>query len=705
MADHKDLQELTLQALFSDRREKYVIPIYQRNYAWEKPQIEQLVEDIWDYTFLKQDSLKDEEGIDEFSKTLYFIGNLIVFNRAQESGEIVYETIDGQQRLTTLTILMAVLSQEFKQDGVLASPILSFDSRPQSEETIRHIHRAEGRLDLRKSGKKLSNHMLDAYDFIYKKIKELEKTPNTSISEFTDYLLTKVVLLRVSVPEKTDLNHYFEIMNNRGEQLEKHEILKAQLLNHLQVDENASEEEKQEALADTQAFQAIWESCEEMEKYIQYGFKPDFREKLFTKDWNKFLPRRFEDISELYLNRLESKDSDKDEDDENLMIILESGKYPIMEIDSQKEKEEAPERFNSIINFSNFLLHVLRIQVNNYDNPDGFDDSKVPLDDKRLLPTFEGEADSLVYSKEDNEWPSNNKKEFAKLFAFNLLKAKFYYDQFILKKELNKEEWSLKTLGTINDGKAKYTNSFRSENGVNKNDEILMLLSMFHVSYPSRLYKHWLNGVLNFLMKSEEISPQNYKEFLRKFAEKILFDRYLMPNKSELDYHSIIYLNNDVINKNPKYENLNRGTEVENFVFNYLDYLLWRKKSPGFEKFQFAFRDSVEHHYPQNPINKEDKLIPSTLLPTGVDDFGNLCILQRGKNSKLSNLMPRGKEDHYRDKTIDSLKQKLMFSEKEIWDEKAIANNRKEMFNLFEDVKNNRFYVLEEKSELKEFNN
>jgi uncharacterized protein with ParB-like and HNH nuclease domain len=93
---HKDLKELSIGNLFASK-EMYVIPIYQRNYSWGKPQIEQLVEDIWDYAFAKADS-----------ETSYFIGNLIVFNREQRSSEVIFETIDGQQRLTTLTIMSLV---------------------------------------------------------------------------------------------------------------------------------------------------------------------------------------------------------------------------------------------------------------------------------------------------------------------------------------------------------------------------------------------------------------------------------------------------------------------------------------------------------------------------------------------------------------------------------------------------------------------
>ena len=110
---------------------------------------------------------------------------------------------------------------------------------------------------------------------------------------------------------------------------------------------------------------------------------------------------------------------------------------------------------------------------------------------------------------------------------------------------------------------------------------------------------------------------------------RILFDRYLVNGIAE-DYHTIIYKNKGILNTNPQYNNLNNGTDVENFVFNYLDYLLWKNDSLGAKEFQFTFRNSVEHYFPQNPKN-EDHLKEDHELRGGVDNFGNLCLVTRSK--------------------------------------------------------------------------
>jgi hypothetical protein len=398
-----------------------------------------------------------------------------------------------------------------------------------------------------------------------------------------------------------------------------------------------------------------------------------------------FLPEKFEDVSKLFLNDIENTENKKTSiiEGESLIQVLASNKYPQVENNNQKHKEEQPERFNSIINFSNFLLHVLRIQVNNYEESKIIiDDKVVPLDDKRLVETFQNEVDTFVYGEKGEFNKDETNREFAQFFSFNLLKAKFCFDHYILKKELNKDVWSLKQLGTAQAGTAKYTNTFN-----NNNNEIVMLLSMFHVSYSSRLYKHWLNGVLNYTIGVKDIDVNKYKAFLQKFAKKILFDRYLSAQDS-VDYHSIIYVNQKVKNENPQYNKLNKGTEVENFVFNYLDYLIWKQDPPKYKDFQFAFRNSVEHHYPQNPINKEDKLNPSSEIPKGVDDFGNLCLLSRSKNSKLSNYLPSGKADHYRRSGMDSIKQMLMIHYGVNWGTSEIIEHRNKMISLFEEVFN-----------------
>src|SRR5690554_3177615 len=71
----------------------YLIPMYQRNYAWGEAEITQLTQDVLD------ELLKHDGSTDAF--TPYYIGTLVVFRKLEGAGERpLFEVIDGQQRLT-----------------------------------------------------------------------------------------------------------------------------------------------------------------------------------------------------------------------------------------------------------------------------------------------------------------------------------------------------------------------------------------------------------------------------------------------------------------------------------------------------------------------------------------------------------------------------------------------------------------------------
>ncbi|MDD5870912.1 MAG: HNH endonuclease family protein, partial [Bacteroidales bacterium] len=80
------------------------------------------------------------------------------------------------------------------------------------------------------------------------------------------------------------------------------------------------------------------------------------------------------------------------------------------------------------------------------------------------------------------------------------------------------------------------------------------------------------------------------------------------------------------------------GCSVPNFVFNFYDFITWRENPAKYPKFEFSYRTSVEHFYPQNPMPRYDDL-----KDRGLDSFGNLCLISRSMNSKFSNNMPKAK--------------------------------------------------------------
>lgn len=639
----------------------YRIPMYQRNYAWDEGEITQLIQDVIDYSTREQH---------------YYIGTLVVFKRLAANGHTVYETIDGQQRLTTLSLLLSFLKNETEQDtswyGRLA---LDFECREHSQRTFSAIF--SNHVDTLPSAD-INSAILNGYRIIQKVLPQKLMEHNVLVKAFSSYLFKKVRIMRVTVPDDTDLNHYFEIMNNRGEQLEKHEVLKSRLLEVLnQIPDKVEREGSKDC------FHRIWEACANMERYVQAGFTPEQRHELFgMRDWDQFLPKDFDEVQKAVCK------GPREETDAVAMTLTEIISH-VGQADGKSSGgvDEVSERFNSVINFPNFLLHVLRVSTG----------KNIPLDDKRIIAIFE------------EELLKKNDQDEVKEFGFDLLKCKYLYDKYIIKREFisGMDGWSLKRYKWSDGGqkrrseKGYYVNTFGEENDQDDiNRRILMLLAAFHVSTPTLVYKHWLNAALRWLYRKFNENPTLYRKpeafskkylgYLKRVARAFVYDRFL-GGDSESEYYQIIYERdrNDeckslsgVLSDDNLKSRLSFGNIENNLVFNYLDYLLWLKhmdSDPVIKAYEFTFRSSVEHYYPQNPLPGHDTLPTDTL-----NSFGNLCLISHSKNSRLSNFMPQAKKEYYQNNTIDSIKQYLMMKEN-LWDERAINKHYEAMRDVFRD--------------------
>lgn len=242
--------EKTIGQIF-DGSNRYVIPLYQRNFAWRQDQVEQLLQDVY-------------VAFQTNPKGHYFIGSLIVLKRA--NGE--YEVIDGQQRLTTLSLITKILDVNKEQR-------LYYDSRPEVEVFFDEFYKSE-KNDVKYTHPQVS-HLKDAIGYII----DADLSPdNSGVNIFTngfkEYFKNNVYLVRVEIPADTDVASYFEIMNNRGEQLQKHEILKSLMISKLTDSDSRKE------------FANIWDACSQMNIPIQKLFNSDQRTKYFGNTYDDF---------------------------------------------------------------------------------------------------------------------------------------------------------------------------------------------------------------------------------------------------------------------------------------------------------------------------------------------------------------------------------------------------------------------------------
>ncbi len=547
-----DISQLSVKALLSEGVD-YSIPMYQRNFAWEEGEITQFIQDIMDY-------IPGEKN--------YYIGTLVVFKR-HDSKRNVYETIDGQQRMTTLSLLASYLKNSKNLEDIdftwYKELNIHFESRERSHKTFLTIFEGKDPLEiLGENG--VNTAILNGYRLIQKILPQKLMENHFSGHTFAKYLLEKVQIMRVKVPHDTDLNHYFEIMNSRGEQLEKHEVLKSRMLEVLNGIVDIEERELSQ-----NCLHMVWEACANMENYVQMGFTSKQRNAIFgDKNWGRF------DVADFDALREKLKVSEEDIARNNMLTldeIIEQGNCVVIKDDKD---DESPERFSTVINFPNFLLHVLRViskEVNSLHD--------IPLDDKRLLTTFE---EHLI--------KTNNAIQGVKKFTFSLLRCKYLLDQYVIKREFIKgaDGWSLKRFKWNEggekslSGRGNYVNTFGGddENGED-NRRILMFLSAFHVSTPTMVYKHWLNAALYYLFYARDISAKIYLHHLESVAKAFVFDRYLAPNGGA-DYFEMIYKNNGVcmtergqFSDDSLESKLSFDNIENNLIFNYLDYLLWLK--------------------------------------------------------------------------------------------------------------------------------
>ncbi len=613
---------------------EYIIPLYQRAYAWEDKQLTQLIEDISDIT----------------AETNYYIGSLIVSKQDNK-----YEVVDGQQRLTSLYLLMNCL-------GLDVENTLSFACRKKSNYTLKNIKDI-----LMDDRSKLDMDRIEKG--IHKGINVLTEAINKDDFDKEGFIekLKKVIVYRIEVPENTDLNRYFEIMNTRGEQLEQHDILKATLMRYL-PDE-----------AEKATFARIWDACSDMTGYVQMHFisrNNEVRENIFGGGWNDMPSGKWGD----YVKGI--KTADKDGNGYKISEIININ-FKVNNDDGYLD-DDARVRFESIIEFPYFLIHTLKvlIGIKGITHEDGKSDIIAELlDDKKLIDSFKK---VINHGVSENKRIADDKAQFAKDYIVCLLKTRFLFDKYIVKREYANEnadgEWSLKSLyvsGQQSKKKPYYRNSRFVRSGewdrtnAWRNKTNIMLQSALRVSYTSPKVMHWITHLLLWL------SVDNYKHLcdedmasfetvIEDIAQKAIRENFFVRCK-EGSYAM--------------------GVNTPHIVFNYLDYLIWNTDRKKYDNFNFEFRNSVEHWYPQNPSEGTFEQ-----WKEGVDQFGNLCIIQRNVNSKFSNMSPEAKKSTFKDMIAKgSLKLRIMseLTEKQgnrvaslYWKEEAYKKHEKAMISL-----------------------
>ena len=566
----------------------YAIPLYQRNFAWTYDEIEQLLNDVADAFQENRDN--------------YYIGTLVV-NLVVHKEKDLFKIIDGQQRTTALNLIALALKHEFGFDRLKAVN-LTFPSRKKSNDNIQDLF-AKKKI-LQDDENELTRGYGHAKEALKKVLEERQLDPQS----FVDYLFEKVIIFRSILPEDLDLNLYFERFNSRGEQLEAHEILKAQMMAKFGTDQEMA-----------QKFARIWDACAEFDKPVASQFKmrrkraDDFQERERIFGWH-FTNYSFHNI----YNDIDFHQNER----RKLSDIL--GKK-INEKNIEVEKDFGD--YTTVIDFPTFLLHVLAIE-------EGKKTDEIQLDDKKLLALFD-------IKNKDKTWVIE--------FSEFLLRIKHIFDNYIIRNSntdsssRNKDEWFLQK-GTYYEyqpnGKAKehyiveerFTKNTFSDSEINQN--IILLQSMFAVTFTANRDSRWLYEILQFLFNHiEELNQTEFASQFKDFLEKM----------------AVRYAEESLFDKDG---NIKRYGAIRVYDFNFIDYVLWKNCSDlkvkysnvEFEDLKFTYRRSIEHWFPQHPNSDE---IVEKMDDKFLHSFGNLCIITDSQNSKFGNLVPSAKYNQWQD--------------------------------------------------------
>ena len=225
-------EEKPLAKVFSSDYE-FHIPDYQRPYAWTGEHAEELFNDLW--TFHREEDSEEE----------YFLGSIVLVKSMTHPRS---DVVDGQQRITTLTLLLAAISHALADDEA-SRDFLEFVREPGS--------RAKGlepspRLFLRKKDRDFFRthaqepggiqHLseLDPRDFKDSRfsivnnaqyfLSQLTRLNDQQILNFGQFIVQRCKLVVVSTDSLKSAYRIFSVLNDRGLDLEPSDILKAQLI-------------------------------------------------------------------------------------------------------------------------------------------------------------------------------------------------------------------------------------------------------------------------------------------------------------------------------------------------------------------------------------------------------------------------------------------------------------------------------------------
>ena len=233
-------KEFPLQDVFCEKF-FFRIPRYQRPYAWKVEQAETLLDDLLGAIGDFNDSADDLE--------FYFIGSIVV---VKEEGEPHAEVVDGQQRLTTLTILLAAIRATYKDNDAQqnitgfiyhkGNPLTRIPDhyhvtlREKDAGFFQEMIQKDVNLEKVNSANlaELTDSQKNIVENCRKLVGKLSGFTNVELNTLASYILTQCFLIVVSTPTVKSAYRIFSVLNDRGLDLSHSDIFKAELIGKIE---------------------------------------------------------------------------------------------------------------------------------------------------------------------------------------------------------------------------------------------------------------------------------------------------------------------------------------------------------------------------------------------------------------------------------------------------------------------------------------
>jgi len=614
------------------------IPIYQRLYVWGEDQVLTLLNDLVNAYERRED--------------LFFLGGTLLVEQGGISGRH-FDLIDGQQRFTTLWLICHTWRHALESFLAVAvskstEPRLRFAIRPETNrfmETLAFGDRGQSVPD-----EEATKRMRAALD-LTKSVFEKRPLPagvtdmGAHLAGLTEFVFGKVKFVITTVPRETDLNKLFEVINNRGLQLQHHEILKARMLDALTEAERGP-------------YAVMWEACADMENFIERNLSGISG--LSAGEVAAFYERGELANAPTVRTKLQERMQGQSEQHAlSLEDILKSAEEAPAPEAERKDFDTDPTWVRSIFGFPLFLQHTLRIWL--------LEDERADLPrllDRELLELFEAHFFQDAVERADS----------VRSFIDLLWRLRVIFDEHIVKWADQGEE-EIHLISTISVSTSNGKRYMSRSRQTDSHRAFSLIQSMLYHSQEITT-QYWVTPLLLFMHRNPDERAEKYFAYLRHL------DNHLLGSAANdslvartLAFMKAPWLRRTLIH--PTELANASGLRFAHYWFYKLEFVLWfqeKRAAERWKKFRLTAKRSIEHISPQTPAERDYNRVDHAL-----DHFGNLALVSRSLNSEYGNLPYNEKRQRFFNKNksrLDSLKMDLIYENEQWNDTKAFAHQQ-----------------------------